>query len=84
MTAISIDNTMCPYTNIARHAQRFTRALPPTPRPTYLTLSALGIAAGGKSAHRLLGEVLAIKLIRAQVCCPIVSVTSSLCADGLH
>jgi hypothetical protein len=41
----------------------------------YLTLSALGFAAGGKSVHRLLGEVLATKLIRAQARCPIISVT---------
>ena len=74
----------CVLTRTSRTTvQRFTRALPPTPRPMNLTLSALGFAAGGKSVHELLGEVLATKLIRAHACCPIVSVTSFKHCDAI-
>jgi hypothetical protein len=49
----------------------------------YLTLSALGFAAGGASVHGLLGEALATKLIRAQACWPMVYVTSFKHCDAI-
>jgi hypothetical protein len=60
-------------------AQRFTLA----PRPIYLTPSASGFAAGGKSVHRLLEEVLATKLSREQACWPMVCVTSLKHCDAI-
>jgi hypothetical protein len=49
----------------------------------YLTLSALGFGAGGKSTHELLAEVLVTKLTRAQARSPIADVTLSRHSEAM-